>query len=805
MSFLDPSLEKFFADRGWELRTHQQQSLNAGQDRRHALITAPTGSGKTLAGFLPILHQWVSGNINCDTGPVALYITPLKVLAADMARNLEAPCAGFSRPFVIGVRTGDTSSHERAKQWASPPALLILTPEQLALMLSHPRSIRYFSGVQDVIIDEIHALAPGKRGDLLALCLARLRCLGSPRLVGLSATVDDPIEMSSWMVADEEVVLIEGPTAALPDVHIVQPDGYIPWAGHGAGHAVEELLELIKNHELTLLFVNTRNHAEHLFAQLWLKNEQNLAIGLHHGSLSRTQRTKVEQAINQGRLQAVVATSTLDLGVDWGDVDLVVQVGAPKGSGRLIQRIGRANHRLEEPSRAFLVPSNRFEYLECLGAKAALMEQKSDPLDLHEGHWDVLCQHIMGRACAEPFSKDELLSEVKKAAPYQSIDENIVMECLGFVCDGGYALRGYEQYDRLKEVDGKFMVTSAEHRRRYRAQVGTIIDTPMVRVTPAKFVAQKWRPASEAVGEVEEWFAASLRVGDSFIISGRTWAFMHLDTDKLLVVPASGQAVIPSFQGGKFPLTTHLAQRVREMIAEPERFHLDNAVSAWLDMQRQRSALPQADQMLVETFPRGDRFYLVAYPFEGRLAHQSLGMLLTRRLDRLGCIPLGFCANEYGLAIWMAKDAGGVVMHDLFAEDMLGDDLEAWLRDSAVAKRSFGYVARIAGLIGGSTARGRDPGNRFSPELVYDVLLRHQPDHVLMRASLRDAADEVLNLARLQTALKRIQGQIVHKNLQKISPLSVPIMLEVGREPVFSESQDELLEQWATDLWAQMS
>ncbi|HCJ62170.1 MAG TPA: DNA ligase-associated DEXH box helicase, partial [Alphaproteobacteria bacterium] len=502
--------------------------------------------------------------------------------------------------------------------------------------------------------------------------------------------------------------------------------------------------------------------------------------------------------------QAVVATSTLDLGVDWGDVDLVVQVGAPKGSGRLMQRIGRANHRLDEASRACLVPSNRFEYLECVGAYDAIMEGRVDPLTLEEGHLDVLAQHITGRACAAPFSREELAKEVRMAPPYAGISDKELEDVFQFVCHGGYALKAYEDLQRLAQVGEQWMIAAPRFRQRYRAQVGTIIDTPMTKVTPSRFVGGVWKPSAESIGDVEEWFAAGLRTGDAFVLGGRAWAVMGHDAERLLVVPAKGQAIAPSYQGGKFPLTTHLAERVRAMIASPQAERLDRQVIEWLSLQREKSVLPKADQMLVETFPRGDRYYLVAYPFDGRLAHQSLGMLLTRRLDRLGLVPMGFCANEYGLAIWLAQDAGQVDMDKLFAEDMLGDDLEEWFRDSAVVKRCFRYTAQIAGLTSKKPAGGQRGTALFSADLIFDVLMRHEPDHVLLRAAMRDAAGEVLDLARLQAALSRMKGAIIHKNLPRVSPLSVPIMLEVGREPIYSADQETLLDDLAGELMVEV-
>jgi len=790
---LGSGLTQFFEKKSWGLRAHQRAALEAARSQKHALIVAPTGAGKTLAGFLPVLNRLDHEKPVHKSGPSCLYITPLKVLAGDIARNLEAPAQSLMRRIDIGLRTGDTPQHERARQWESPPDILILTPEQLALMLSHPRSVDYFAHVQDVIIDEIHAIAPGKRGDLLSLDLARLKMLGHPRFVGLSATIHDRARIAQWMVAQEKVEVIEGPQSAPPQLEILIPNERIPWSGHGAGHVIKDILHTISEHRLTLCFVNTRSGAEALFAQLWLENETSLPIALHHGSLARAQRLKVEQAIGAGLVRAVVATSTLDLGVDWGDVDLVIQIGAPKGSGRLMQRIGRANHQLDTPSKAWLVPSNRFEYLECLGAKAAVGEGAVDPVLMQPGHLDVLCQHIMGMSCAAPFAPDDLYHEVCTAGPYQRLTREDFDACLKFVVRGGTSLKSYEDLQRLSLVDGRYMVAASRFRRAYRAQVGTITDTPMMEVAPARFVAGRWKAHGATIGELEEWFAQSLRPGDAFILGGRAWAVAAHDGRNLLVHEARGEAVIPSFQGGKFPLSTHLAARVRAMIADPSSYPLDEQVMSWLKLQAQHSYLPKEHEVLLETFARGKRHYLVAYCFEGRLAHQSLGMLLTRRLDRAGVMPLGFVANEYALAVWSGKSMSHVNMDALFHEDMLGDDLEEWFQESAVVRRAFGYCGKIAGLF--PRGQGMNQVSRFSPNLVFDVLQQYEPDHVLLRAAYRDAAEEVLDLPRLQDALMGMKGEIVHRQLDRISPLSVPLMLEAGRESVHSQSHEELLDE----------
>ncbi len=816
-SALPDIFQRWFAARGWSPRAHQLDLLAAAKGGHSALLIAPTGAGKTLAGFLPSLVDLAegtgkSGNAapgESEAGLHTLYISPLKALAVDIARNLEAPVSEMKLPIRIETRTGDTPAAKRARQIASPPQMLLTTPEQLALMVSHREARAVFAGLKRVVLDELHALVASKRGDLLALGLARLAALApEARFTGLSATVREPEALARWLALQpgEPVKIVTAPQGAQAQLSILSPNRALPLAGHTAGHAINEVYAAIAAHRLTLVFVNTRMQAEFMFHALWSINEENLPIALHHGSLDAGQRRKVEAAMAAGKLRAVVCTSTLDLGIDWGDVDLVVNIGAPKGASRLIQRIGRANHRLDEPSRAFLVPANRFELMECEAALGAVMEAAQDTPDAKPGALDVLAQHVLGVACAEGFVADALFAEVTRAAPYAGLPRAQFDRIVDFVATGGYALRSYERFARIvKGRDGIWRAANPRVVQQYRMNVGTIVEATMLKVRLGHAPKRGQRVmGGKALGEIEEYFAESMLPGDTFLFAGEVLRFEGISEDSVICsrTAAGTDPKIPSYAGGKFPLSTFLAERVRAMIADPAQWgRLGGGVSGWLEAQARKSLLPKASQMLVETFPRGGRHYLVAYPFEGRLAHQTLGMLLTRRLERAGLKPLGFVCNDYGLSVWGLGDIGaaftdGTLTPDgLFAEDMLGDDLEEWLAESALMKRTFRYCAVIAGLI-----ERRFPGQEksgrqvtMSTDLVYDVLRRHEPDHILLQAARADAATGLLDIARLSAMLSRIRGRIVHRHLPRVSPLSVAVMLEIGREAVYGEAADALL------------
>ncbi len=810
---------RWFERRGWKPRPHQLAVLAKVQAGLSVLLIAPTGGGKTLAGFLPSLVDLAASG--AGRGLHTLYVSPLKALAVDIARNLGQPVSEMGLRIAVETRTGDTPAHKRRRQRSSPPDILIATPEQLSLMIADPHAQMLFGNLKAVVLDELHALVASKRGALLSLGLARLNRLApQARRIGLSATVARPDMLQAWLVPQRpngplvHAELILGPSGPVPHISILKSVERVPWSGHSARYSIGEIYEVIKQARLALLFVNTRSQAEVIFQELWRVNDATLPIALHHGSLDVAQRRKVEAAMADGRLRAVVSTSTLDLGIDWGDVDLVINIGAPKGSSRLIQRIGRSNHRLEEPSEAMLVPSNRFEVLECEAARMAVREGVQDSERMVVKKLDVLAQHILGMAVHAPFHPSELYEEVLTSFAYRDLARDEFDRAVEFVATGGYALKTYERYARLKSLpDGRLRLAHPRLAQTYRLNVGTIVEDEMLKVRLVR-PRQAGRPLASyggrLLGEVEEWFINSMAIGDTFIFAGEVVKLEAVEELTALVSRTkSSEPAVPSYYGGKFPLSTFLAARVREMIADPSKQqHLPMQVREWLSLQRYASVLPRADEMLVETFPRGNRHYLVCYPFEGRLAHQTLGMLLTRRLERWGAQPMGFVASEYALGVWMVRDvnllisSGRLSLARLFDEDMLGDDLDAWLAESMLMKRTFRTCAIIAGLIERRFLAKEKTGRQMtvSSDLIYDVLRSHEPDHILLRAAWEDAAEGLIDARRLAQLLARIRGKILHRALDRISPLSVPVMLEIGREPVYGEANDALLEETARSL-----
>ncbi|MFZ3483868.1 ligase-associated DNA damage response DEXH box helicase [Sphingomonas sp. 3-13AW] len=784
---LPQPIARWFASRGWTPRRHQLEMLAAARAGNHALLVAPTGAGKTLAGFLPTLVELAE---DPGEGLHTLYISPLKALAVDVQRNLLNPIAEMGLDIRVETRTGDTPSDRKARQRVKPPHILLTTPESLSLLLSYPDADRLLGSLRTVVIDEVHAFAAGKRGDLLALSLARLQRLNpSLRRVALSATVADPDDYRAWLAPHgdiDTVAVVQGDPGAEPQIEILLPQGRIPWSGHSGRYAAPQVMAQIEAHETTIVFCNTRSLAELIFQDLWKSNEHGLPIGVHHGSLAVEARRKVEQAMADGRLRALVATASLDLGVDWGNVDCVIQMGAPKGSSRLLQRIGRANHRLDEPSEAIVVPGNRFEYLEARAALDAVEAGELDAELFRPGALDVLAQHLMACACAEPFDAADMLQEVRAALPYSALDAETFDRVLHYIAEGGYALKAYDRFKRLTQgVDGLWRVSHPRFVQQHRLNAGIIVDAPTLTV--------RFRNGRR-LGTVEEYFASTLSTGDTFFFAGLSLEVEKIELTDLIVRASSRPARIPTYVGTRMALSTNLAQRVRAFLHDRTQWaRFPDDVREWLEIQARRSRLPEPGQLLVETFAHEGRHYMVAYSFEGWNAHQSLGMLITRRMEALGLKPIGFVSNDYALACYGLEPIEDP--RALFSPDILEHEFVEWVQGSNLLKRAFREVAVIGGLVERQHPGKRKSGKQvtFSTDLIYDVLRKYEPTHLLLQAAWEDARARMTDVGRLATLLETANARMLHVQLDRISPLAVPVMVLIGREHVPQGSADDAL------------
>jgi ATP-dependent Lhr-like helicase len=765
--------------------------LELARAGRSALLVAATGSGKTLAGFLPTICELAEQP--SDTLHT-LYVSPLKALAVDVHRNLTGPIEEMGLSIRAETRTGDTPSDRKARQRVRPPQVLLTTPESLSLLLSYPDCATMFANLRTMIVDELHGFAKEKRGDLLALSMSRLQKLAPGlRRVGLSATISEPDSYRSWLAPDADldgVDLVLGEPGAEPDLSILIPENKIPWGGHSGRHAVREVMQLIEQHRTTLVFCNTRSLAELIFQDLWLVNDKGLPIGIHHGSLAVEARRKVEGAMAAGKLRGLVATASLDLGIDWGDVDLVIQMGAPKGSSRLLQRIGRANHRLDEPSKGIIVPGNRFEYLEARAALDAIEDGELDPEVFRPGALDVLAQHILAMAVAAPFQEDELLEEIRSAAPYAGLRKETFDEILSFIATGGYALKAYDRFRRLvSEAGGMWRIARPSVAQQHRLNAGVIVEQPLLSV--------RFRNGRK-LGTIEEGYASTLSPGDHFYFAGLSLEVEQFKDTDIIVHASAKKARIVTYGGQRMSMSTHLANRVRHMLCDRNDWsRFPDDVREWLEVQSERSILPEPHQLLVETFPHEHQHFMVAYSFEGWNAHQSLGMLITRRMESAGLKPLGFVANDYALACYGLEPIRDPKA--LFSADILEQEFIDWVESSYLLKTAFREVAVIGGLVErhhpGKKKSGRQVS--FSTDLIYDVLRRYEPQHLLLRAAWEDARRRMTELGRLVRLVDRASETMLHVETGRITPMAVPLMVIVGREalPPGAEADEVLLTQ----------
>ena len=796
MTQLPDSFAQWFRARGWNIHPHQQAMLDSSKSPALLLI-APTGGGKTLAGFLPSL---VELTVEPPAGLHTLYISPLKALAADIARNLSTPIAEIGLPIRVEDRTGDTSATRKKRQRADPPHILLTTPESLALLLSYEDAPHIFQGLQRVIVDEIHALAENKRGDQLMLGLSRLNALcPDMRRVGLSATVDDPNAIARYLACNPDPCqIIKADPGPDPDIQMIRLNDSPPWSGGGGAHAIGAVLEEVKKHKTTLIFHNTRAQAEIFFHKLWLENTDDLPIGIHHGSLAKEQRQKVEKAMVAGALRAIVCTGSLDLGIDWGDVDLVIQVGAPKNVKRLVQRIGRANHQYNAPSKALLVPANRFEVVECVAALQAVREHDLDGDPRTAGPRDVLCQHILIRACSGPFSADDLFAEITTTGDYTALGRADFDGCLDFVATGGYGLRAYDRWQRLqRSEDGQWHLRDPRSAQRIRMNIGTIQNTDLM---PVRL---KNRRGGKPLGEVEEYFAAQLTPGDTFLIGGKIVRYDSLREDTVQVTPdAARKPKVAVFSGTKFSNSTQLSERIMRLFQQQTWPDLPGHTQEWLALQRRISKLPEPDRLLIETFPHDGLQHMCVYGFAGRNAMQTLGLLLTQRMEMEHLHPLGFVATDYATLIWGLDPVTNPA--PLLDGSQLRNGFETWLSGNAVMKKTFRTSATIAGLIERNSMGAKKSGRQtlFSSDILYDTLCKYDPGHVMLTITREEALKGLVDFSRIEHMLARTKGQIDHVALDRVTPLAAPLFLEMGKIRIDGQARERQLDEETEKLMA---
>jgi ATP-dependent Lhr-like helicase len=741
----------------------------------------------------------------------------VRALAADTAGALQAAVDGLELPWTVELRTGDSSSALKQRQRTRLPSALVTTPESLSVLLSYPESRKLFAGLRCAIVDEWHELLGGKRGVQVELALARLaQWTPELRVWGLSATLGNlsqaldvltsPIavqNLATRRVVPPPRLICSGMDKPLHVETVIPPDiERFPWAGHLGLKLLPEVAQAVRQARSTLVFTNTRAQTE-IWFQALVDNYPEFAgeIALHHGSLEASLRSQVEERLRDGRLRCVVCTSSLDLGVDFAPVDQVIQIGSPKGVGRLMQRAGRSGHQPGAASRILCVPAHAFELVEFAAARAALDAGAIEARAPLERPLDVLVQHLVTVALGGGFTASELLDEVRTTYAYRNLSDDDWRWAIDFVTSGGAALRAYTHYGRVVFEHGRYTVASAQIARQHRLSIGTITSEGMVQVAFVK---------GGVLGAVEESFIARLRPGDQFVFAGRLLELVRVkDMAAYVRLAPSGRGIIPRWYGGRMPLSTQLADAVQDRLAEAGEARYTSAemaaVRPLLELQAAWSRLPSPDQLLVEGIKTRDGHYLFFYPWAGRPAHEGLGTLLAYRLSRREPRTVSAFATDYGFAL-LSPDPfvlSEVDWRTLLSPDNLVEDVLACINTTELARRQFRDVARVAGLIftGFPGAHKTARQLQTSTGLLFDVFRQYDPDNLLIVQAEREVLQQQLDLMALSRTLARMaQAQLLHVSCRRLTPFAFPIWAEQMRTQVSSEKWSDRIQRMVMQL-----
>ena len=790
-------MEAYFAHRGWPVLDFQRRAWAAYGRGASGLIHAPTGSGKTLAAWGGAAEELLG---NGPSGLNYLWLTPLRALAGDTARALARPLDFAGMRDAVGLRTGDTSSHLKKKMLQQPPPAVVTTPESLSVMLSYADASRLLGRLRCVFVDEWHELMDSKRGVLLQLALARLKALNPAlRIWGLSATLGNIDEAADVLLgvsgaplegARSRIEIVAGTTPREIDLVSLLPERIerFPWAGRVGVHQLKKVVARIESAASTLVFTNTRSQAETWFHAISSVCAWPEAVALHHGSIDRQLRASAEQGLVDGRLKCVVATASLDLGVDFPTVEQVIQIGSPKGIARLIQRAGRSGHRPGGRARLVCVPTHALEILELAAVRERLREGRVEarrPLRLS---LDVLAQHLVTIALGGGFAPDAMFDEVRGTHAFAGLRREQWQWVLDFITCGGPALKAYPDFQKVVESGGLMRVPSRRIAMLHRLNIGTITADGAMQV---RFVK------GGALGSIEERFLARLRPGDRFVFAGRTLALVRIRDMTAYVRLASGKATIPAWAGGRLPLSTLLADGMLKLIDSlgagqyPETPGAD-AARPLLDLQRQVSALPGPGRLLVERTASREGHHWFVYPFAGRLAHEGLAALVAWRIARAKPVTFSITVNDYGFELVSAAPVS-LDREDwrrLLAPAALVDDIAASLDAANLAKSRFRDIARIAGLVqqGYPGKRKATRQLQASSSLIFEVLSEHDPENRLLAQARREVLEAQLELRRIESALERAAGQeIVVVETERFSPLAFPLWADRLRASLSTE------------------
>lgn len=799
----------WFQRNNWTPFPFQIKTWKAFLDGKHGLLNAPTGSGKTYALWIPIVLQYLKDNPNYKTkhtkGLKAIWITPLRALSVEIQQAAQRFADDLGTGLTVGIRSGDTSQSERAKQKRQMPDLLITTPESLMLLLASKGYDKTFKDLTAIVVDEWHELLGSKRGVQMELGLSRLKTIAPKlRIWGISATIGNLEEAMDVLLGVDfrlrgNSVLIKAKQKKKIEVRSIIPKKMetFPWRGHLGLHLLEEIIPIINASKTTLIFTNTRGQCEIWFQKILSAHPEFAGeIAMHHGSIAKETRLWVEQAIRNESLKAVVATSSLDLGVDFAPVETVIQIGGPKGVAKFLQRAGRSNHRPGEPSVIYFLPTHALELLEASALKRAVKEDVVEDRIPYLLSFDVLIQYLVTLAVGNGFYPKEIFPEIKSTFCFQGITEEQWRWCLNFITLGSQSLQAYDEYKKVEITpEGLYKVESRQIAMMHRLSIGTIVSDSMMMV---KYVTGGF------IGTIEEWFISKLKPGDSFVFAGRTLELVRLRQMVAQVRKSTKKSgKVASFLGGRLPLSSQMSQILREEMQSArlpdgqEADHKRNtpelkALAHIFDRQEKESIVPGENELLIETFKTRDGYHSLFYPFEGRFVHEAMSSLLAYRISLLTPISFSLAYNDYGFELLSDQylDIQTILDNNLFSPEYLYDDLYKSLNSTELARRKFRDIAVISGMVfqGYPNKVIKTKHLQNNSQLLFDVFRDYEPDNLLYLQAYRETFEHQLEEGRLRKALERIISQnIIWKKCEKATPFSFPIITDGLRAKLSSE------------------
>jgi len=791
--------KKWFEEQGWTPFAFQLEAWKHHLSGFSGLVNAPTGSGKTYSLLIPILLESNPGKQK-STGPTAIWITPIRALAKEIEFSANRAKEGLDSSWRIGVRSGDTSTKERARQKESPPNFLITTPESLHLLISQKGYAGYFANLKTIVVDEWHELLGSKRGVLMELALSRLKII-SPQLKiwGISATIGNMEQSLEILLgnnmAPEKVKVVKANIEKKVELISIFPDEVerLPWSGHLGIALLDKVIPIVKQSNSTLIFTNTRSFAE-IWYQKMLDRAPELSglIALHHGSINKELRDWVEDQLHAGKLKAVVCTSSLDLGVDFRPVETVIQVGSPKGVARFMQRAGRSGHQPGAVSRIYFLPTNTLELTESAALREAMKRKIVEDRLPYLRSFDVLIQYLITLAVSDGFRPAEILEEIKTTVSYSSITDDEWNWVLNFITTGGEALTAYNEYRKVIVEKGLYYVENNRIAFKHRLSIGTIVGDNLLFV---KYVSGKY------LGTIEEYFISSLNIGDVFWFAGQSLELVRIKEMEAHVRKSKRKSgKVPSWQGGRMPLSSQMSEMIRLKIDEAARNKETDDEMRFLrplmDLQKQRSHLPKCNEFLIEYFQTSEGYHLLMYPFEGRFVHEGMAALIAYRMAQITPITFSIAMNDYGFELLSDQE---IPIYEAIETNILGNenlmkDIQASINATEMARRKFRDIAAISGLIfkGLPGKKVKEKHLQSSSQLFFNVFHEYESHNLLLQQAFEEVMDFQLEEARLRKALDRIAFQkIVITTPELPTPFAFPIMVDRTREKLTSEKLED--------------